>query len=73
MPLALESHLVWALTHLLQGPYCTMFLADYVPRSLKLKTLSQVTVFEQTEPYANYPGHDLNYISYAGLLTLFGV
>jgi len=31
-----------------------------------------VTGYGQTGPYAKYPGHDLNYISYAGLLELFG-
>ncbi|MFF2876445.1 CaiB/BaiF CoA transferase family protein [Gottfriedia sp. NPDC057991] len=31
-----------------------------------------VTGYGQTGPYAKQPGHDLNYISYAGLLELFG-
>lgn len=31
-----------------------------------------VTGFGQTGPYANKPGHDINYLSYAGLLNLMG-
>lgn len=31
-----------------------------------------ITGYGQTGPYANKPGHDLNYISYAGLLDLLG-
>ncbi|WP_106497919.1 CaiB/BaiF CoA transferase family protein [Lentibacillus sp. Marseille-P4043] len=31
-----------------------------------------VTGFGQTGPYAKQPGHDLNYLSYAGLLNLMG-
>lgn len=31
-----------------------------------------ITGYGQTGPYVNYPGHDLNYISYAGLLHLMG-
>lgn len=31
-----------------------------------------ITGYGQTGPYANKPGHDLNYISYAGLLDLVG-
>ncbi|MGG0177216.1 CaiB/BaiF CoA transferase family protein [Gottfriedia acidiceleris] len=31
-----------------------------------------LTGYGQTGPYANHPGHDLNYISYAGLLEFFG-
>ncbi|MCQ6279541.1 CaiB/BaiF CoA-transferase family protein [Bacillus sp. EB600] len=43
-----------------------------------LKTLNSkiiycaITGYGQTGPYANLPGHDLNYISYAGLLNLQG-
>ncbi|WP_373893521.1 CaiB/BaiF CoA transferase family protein [Virgibacillus sp. CBA3643] len=31
-----------------------------------------VTGYGQTGPYANHPGHDINYLSYAGLLDLMG-
>ncbi len=31
-----------------------------------------ITGYGQTGPYANRPGHDLNYLSYAGLLNLMG-
>ncbi|MBP1949815.1 CaiB/BaiF CoA transferase family protein [Virgibacillus litoralis] len=31
-----------------------------------------ITGYGQTGPYANRPGHDLNYLSYAGLLDLMG-
>lgn len=31
-----------------------------------------ITGYGQTGPYANRPGHDINYISYAGLLDLMG-
>ena len=31
-----------------------------------------ITGFGQTGPYANLPGHDMNYLSYAGLLNLQG-
>ncbi|WP_164667813.1 CaiB/BaiF CoA transferase family protein [Virgibacillus doumboii] len=31
-----------------------------------------VTGYGQTGPYANRPGHDINYLSYAGLLNLMG-
>lgn len=31
-----------------------------------------ITGFGQTGPYANRPGHDINYISFAGLLHLMG-
>src|SRR5699024_3540351 len=31
-----------------------------------------ITGYGQTGPYANDPGHDINYISYAGLLDLMG-
>ncbi|MBM4761835.1 CaiB/BaiF CoA-transferase family protein [Bacillus sp. B15-48] len=31
-----------------------------------------ITGYGQTGPYANKPGHDINYISYAGLLNLLG-
>ncbi len=31
-----------------------------------------ITGYGQTGPYANLPGHDINYISYAGLLHLMG-
>src|SRR5699024_1478401 len=31
-----------------------------------------ITGYGQTGPYANLPGHDLNFISYAGLLDLMG-
>ncbi|MBP1971283.1 crotonobetainyl-CoA:carnitine CoA-transferase CaiB-like acyl-CoA transferase [Virgibacillus natechei] len=31
-----------------------------------------VTGYGQTGPYANRPGHDINYLSYAGLLHLMG-
>lgn len=31
-----------------------------------------VTGYGQTGPYANQPGHDINYLSYAGLLNLMG-
>lgn len=31
-----------------------------------------ITGYGQTGPYANRPGHDINYISYAGLLELMG-
>lgn len=31
-----------------------------------------ITGYGQTGPYKNLPGHDLNYISYAGLLDLMG-
>ncbi|WP_100011232.1 CaiB/BaiF CoA transferase family protein [Lentibacillus sediminis] len=31
-----------------------------------------ITGYGQTGPYANVPGHDINYISFAGLLNLMG-
>ncbi|WP_404452140.1 CoA transferase [Virgibacillus necropolis] len=31
-----------------------------------------ITGYGQTGPYANKPGHDINYLSYAGLLNLMG-
>lgn len=31
-----------------------------------------ITGYGQTGPYAKYPGHDVNFISYAGLLNLMG-
>lgn len=31
-----------------------------------------ITGYGQTGPYTNMPGHDINYISYAGLLNLMG-
>lgn len=31
-----------------------------------------VTGYGQTGPYANEPGHDINYLSFAGLLYLMG-
>ncbi|MFB4164214.1 CaiB/BaiF CoA transferase family protein [Alteribacillus sp. JSM 102045] len=31
-----------------------------------------ITGYGQTGPYANIPGHDINYLSYAGLLHFFG-
>src|SRR5690625_6177204 len=31
-----------------------------------------ITGYGQNGPYANHPGHDVNYLSYAGLLHLMG-